>query len=74
MILAEKRADIGKYAAEHGVVAAVWHFSKDSQFSGSRTLKETTVHDWKVKYSCELQKRKRNGDDLVVKALPIAKI
>jgi len=73
-ISAEKKADIGKYAAEHGIVAAVRHFSKDSQFSGSRTLKETTVHDWKVKYLCELPEQKRKGDDLVVKALPIAEI
>jgi len=38
-ISAKKKADIGKYAAENGIVAAVCHFSKDFPDS---TLKETT--------------------------------
>ena len=67
----EKKADIGKYAAENGIVSAVRRFSKD--FPGG-TLKETTVHGWKVKYLSELGKRKREGGELVVKTLPVAKI
>ena len=37
----EKKADIGKYAAENGIKSAVRHFSKD--FPGA-ALKETMVH------------------------------
>ena len=54
----------GKYAAENGIKSAVRHFSKDLQ--PGVTLKETTVHSWKVKYLSELGKRKREGGELVV--------
>ena len=37
------------------------------------TLKETTVHGWKVKYLLEL-KKKCEGGELVVKTLPVAKM
>ena len=67
----EKKADIGKYAAEHGIVAAIRYFSKDFPDS---TLKETTVHGWKVKYLSELGKRKREGSELIVKMFPVAKM
>ena len=67
----DKKAVIGKYAAEHGIVAAVRHFSKE--FPDSK-LKETTVHGWKVKYLSELQKCKSEGGELVVKKLPVAKM
>ena len=39
-ISAEKKADIGKYAAEHRIVATVWHFSKDSQFAPELSRKQ----------------------------------
>ena len=70
-ISVEKKADIGKYAAENRIVAAVRHFSNDFPDS---TLMETTMHDWKVKYLCKLRKRECDGKDLVVKALPFAKM
>ena len=47
------------------------HFSKD--LGPGETLKETTVHGWKVKYLSESKKRKREEDKLVVKTLPVAK-
>ena len=68
----EKKADIGKYAAENGITSAVRCFSKDLE--PGETLKETTVHGWKVKYLLELKKRKCEGGELVVKTLPVAKM
>jgi len=62
----KKKAD--KYSAERGIIAAAHYFSPDS------TLKDTTVHSWKVKYLCELRKRKCDGKDLVVKSLPVTKM
>jgi len=44
----ERKAIIGKYAAENGIVYV---------------LKESTVHGWKNMYLEELQKRKHSGDD-----------
>ena len=67
----EKKADISKYAAENGIKSAVRHFSKD--FLGT-TLKETTVYGWKAKYLLEFGKRKREGCELVVHMLPVAKM
>ena len=65
----DKKAIIGKYAAEHGIVAAVRHFSNEFP-----ELKDTTVHGWKVKYLFELEKCKSEGRELVVKELPVAKM
>ena len=67
----KKKADISKYAAENGIKSAVRHFSKD--FPGV-TLEETMVHNWKVKYLSELEKRKHEGGELVVDMLPVAKM
>ena len=51
----EKKAIIGKYAAEHGVVNAIRRYEKDfvSSFS-SNGLKESTVRGWKNLYQTEL--------------------
>ena len=46
----EQKAMIGKRAAEHGVVAAVWYYIK--QFPN---LKENTVRDWRNAYRLELK-------------------
>ena len=70
-LIPEKKADIGKNAAENGIMSAVRRFSKDLP---GGTLIETTVHGWKVKYLSELGKRKCKGGELVVKTLPVAKI
>ena len=43
---------IGKWAAEHGVVAAVRHFIKKFPY-----LKENTVRDWRDAYRRELKKK-----------------
>ena len=43
-------------------------------FQVQLSLKETTVHGWKVKYLSELGKKKREGGELVVDTLPVAKM
>ena len=52
----EQKAMIGKRAAEHGVVAAIWYYIKDFP-----NLKENTVRDWRNAYRLELKKRVRDG-------------
>ena len=48
----EEKAMVGKWAAEHGVVAAVRHFIKKFPY-----LKENTVRDWRDAYRRELKKK-----------------
>ena len=50
----EEKARIGKRAAEHGVTASLRYFSK--VYSG-RSLKESTVRTWKMKYLQEIAAR-----------------
>ena len=64
---AEEKARIGKRAAEHGVTSTVRYFNK--VFS-DRVVKESSVRTWKKKYSREITKRKRAGQELDVKELP----
>jgi len=68
-----KKAEIAKYASNHGNMAAVRHFSKE--FPEPNTLKESTIRGWKAKYLDEMGKRKERGcKDIEVKVLPSAKI
>ena len=62
---AEKRARIGKYAAEHGIVSAIRQFSKDFPVNA---LKESTVRGWKMAYTTEVKRRIKAGEDAIIKA------
>jgi hypothetical protein len=62
----EEKAQIGKRAAEYGVTASLRYFSK--AFTG-RSLKESTVRTWKMKYLQEIAARRRSGGDMNVKEL-----
>ena len=55
----KKKAEIAKYALNHGNMAAVQHFSKE--FPEPNTLKESTIREWKTKYLNEIGKE-RNED------------
>ena len=70
-ISSERKAVIGKYAAENGIVSALVHFAPEFP---DNTLKESTVRGWKKGYLMELARRKKSGDDLSVKVLPTAKM
>ena len=54
-----KKAEIAKYALNHGNLAAVRHFIKE--FPEPNTLKERTIRGWKTKYLNEMGKRKEQG-------------
>ena len=62
----EEKAQIGKRAAEHGVTATVRHFSR---VFTHRSLKESTVQTWKMKYLQEVATRRRANEDTTVKEL-----
>ena len=66
----EERAQIGRYAADHGVAAAVRHYQK---LFPTRKVKEISVHTWRNKYLQDLQIRKEEGREMVVKKLPYKK-
>jgi len=66
----EERAQIGKYAADHGVAAAVRHFQR---LFPTRKVKESSVRTWRNKYLEDLQIRKEEGREMVVKKLPFKK-
>ena len=63
---AEQRAEIGKRAAEYGIVAAIRYYSKKYP-----DLKESSVRTWKNACTSEIKKRRRQGhEDISVKKLP----
>ena len=62
-----EKVQIGKRAAEHGVVATIRYFSK---IFPDRSLKESSVRTWKKKYLQEIARRRREGEHLLVKELP----
>ena len=62
----EEKAQIGKRAAEYGVTASLRYYSR--AFPG-RSLKESTVKVWKMKYLQEIVARRRAGGDMTVKEL-----
>ena len=49
--MAEKKAKVAKYVAEHGVTASLQHFKQSGEFSN---FKESTVHGWVKYYRNEL--------------------
>lgn len=62
----ERKAEIGKRAAEHGVAATVRYYEK--RFPG---IKESSVRTWKNVYTSEIGKRRREGsEDFTVQKLP----
>ena len=66
----EQQATIGHYAAERGTVNAIRHFKGDFP---KDSLKESTIHGWKntvPAYLQELQSRRREGKDRMIKELP----
>ena len=67
----DKKAIIAKYAAENGIVKALVHFAPEFP---TNALKESTVRGWKTCYLEELAKKKDNGEELLVKTLPTAKM
>ena len=56
---------VAKYAAEHGVAAALRRFVK--RFP---ELKESTIRTWRNVYVSELQRKRKVGDDSSMKELP----
>ena len=64
---AEKRAEIARRAAEHGVASTVHYYAGKL----SDPLKESSVRTWRNAYIAELEKNKKDlKDDLIVKKLP----
>ena len=49
-----KKAEIAKYALNHGNLTAVQYFS--TEFTEPNTLKESTIRGWKAKYLDERKK------------------
>ena len=57
---AEQKAEIGKRAAENGVVSAIRYFSKNSKYPN---LKESSVRDWRNAYTRELKMKCRESNE-----------
>ena len=71
ILLPKKRHGFGKRSAEHGIAATIHYFSK--RFPG-RSVKESSVLTWKIKYLHEIAVKKRAGKDVTVKVLADKKI
>ena len=63
----KERAEIGKRAAEFGITSMIKYYET---VNPSRQLPSSSVYTWKVQYLNELAKRKRNGEELLIKDLP----
>ena len=63
------RADIGRYASQHGVAAAARFFSRKLK----RTVRETTVRSMKAAYAEETLRKRRGGPGGDVTVLPLQK-
>ena len=61
----EQKAQIGKRAAEEGVVSTIRYYAKRYP-----NLKESSVRDWRNAYTLELKKRRGEGDESAVMELP----
>ena len=66
----ENRAQIGKRAAEFGIINTIRHFSK--QFT-DRPLKESTVRTWMMNYKKELVNQVKVGGSLTIEKLTTKK-
>ena len=65
-LTADKKAEIRKRAAEHGVAATIRYYNKHSI-----EVKESSVRTWRNAYTSEIRKRWREGsEDVIVKKLP----
>ena len=65
----EEKVVIAKYASEHGVAKAIWHFQ-------SKNAKENSVRGWKRIYEKELRDKRKNatpGKTIKIKSLPSKK-
>ena len=62
----EKKAEVGRYAAENGVGAAVRHFAKELP----KSLNESTVRGMKRRYLEELSRKRKAGENPTVESLP----
>ena len=62
----EERAQIGRYAADHRVAAVVRHYQK---LFPTCKVKESSVRTWRNNYLQDLQVRKEEGREMVVKKL-----
>ena len=62
----EKQAEVGRYAAENCVTAAVWHFTKELPLS----LNESMVRGMKHCYLEELSRKRKEGENPTVENLP----
>ena len=56
---------VAKYVSEHGVAAALRHYTKKFP-----ELKESTVRTWRNGYIAELQRKRKIQDDTCIKELP----
>ena len=66
-VSAEKKAEIGRRAAEHSVASTVHYYAR--KFPDP--LKESNIHTWRNTYIIELEKKKRESkDDLTINKLP----
>ena len=69
-VSAEKKAWIGKYAAEHGIVCMIQQFAKDFP---ENSLKESNVRGWKMAYTTEVKQRIKAGEDAIIKSFQVQK-
>lgn len=63
---AKERAEIGKYSVEHGMSSAKNKFSRKLGIN----LCHSTIQGMKAAYVNEIARKRRHGEDLVVKELP----
>ena len=65
-LTADKKAEIGKRAAEHGVAATIRYYNNHSI-----EVKVSSVRTWRNAYTSEIRKRWREGsEDVIMKRLP----
>ena len=62
----EKKAEVGRYATENGVAAAVRHFAKELP----KLLNESMVRGMKRRYLEELPRKRKAGENPTVESLP----
>ena len=63
----KERAEVGRRAAEFGITSTIKYYETVNPLC---QLPSSSVYTWKVQYLNELAKRKRNGEELLIKDLP----
>ena len=68
----EEKAHIARRAAEHGVTATIRWYSR--KYPKRPALKESSVRTWKNKYTAEIIRKRKAGEETVVTELPQKKM